>query len=95
MSDRIFKHVTKMTDEERDVLFRGCERSRISFEECKKNNLYDFKRDRCKEMREQKEREEKERINKIVELEKEFDDYKSQTEERFNRLADLLSNLSK
>lgn len=54
---RIEKHITEMTDEEREALF--CPKSRESYERCKREGLYHCKRDRCKEACQKKEQEEK------------------------------------
>jgi hypothetical protein len=82
---RIVKHITEMTEQEREKIFRGCELSRESYERCKKD--YHCKRDRCKEMREENEREEKDRINKLLVLEQRnqiLEEHARASEERIN-----------
>jgi hypothetical protein len=60
MKPRVVKHITEMTEEEREKVLGKCEKARASYMECMKEDGYNCKRDRCKEMREAKEREEKE-----------------------------------
>jgi hypothetical protein len=49
---RIEKHITELTEEEREKVLGKCEKARESYERCKREGLYHCKRDRCKEARE-------------------------------------------
>tara|TARA_R110002126_G_scaffold103952_2_gene237200 strand:- start:4428 stop:4787 length:360 start_codon:yes stop_codon:yes gene_type:complete len=89
--------VANMTREERDVYRQGitCPLIKKQLEGCEESQFYQHcKRDRCKEMQDCKEKEKEEKIQKLTErnqtLEKDLDEYKKLTEERFNKLTKLL-----
>lgn len=63
---RIEKHITELTDEERDRVFGKCEKARESYERCMREGLYHCKKDRCKEAREEKEKAEREKEEEIT-----------------------------
>jgi hypothetical protein len=101
----IITHISEMKDADIEKIM--CPRFRESYERCKKEGLYCCKRNLSKEIKESKEREEKEKEeqqkilqerNLILEQqarlqEQAFLDYKAQTEERFNKLAELIKSL--
>ena len=61
----VAKHITEMTEDEREKILGDDKKARASYEECIKNDGYNCKRDRCKEMREKKEKDENERIERL------------------------------
>ena len=102
MPPSVIKHLLDMTEEEREAIM--CPRARESHERYMREGLYHCKGDRCKEMREKKLKDEQKQLevlsqrNQILEqhargLEIELKDYKTQTEERFNKLAILIASL--
>jgi hypothetical protein len=107
MKPRVVKHITEMTEEEREKVLGKCEKARASYMECMREDGYNCKRDRCKEMREAKEREEKEKADRLLVLqqrneiledhariiEKQLNEYKVTTDIKIEKLAGLLSQL--
>jgi hypothetical protein len=63
---RIEKHITELTDEERERILGKNKMARESYERCMREGLYHCKRDRCKEAREEKEKAEREREEAVV-----------------------------
>jgi transcriptional regulator with GAF, ATPase, and Fis domain len=104
---QIIKHITEMTEEEREAVLGDCKLARESYERCKREDGFNCKGDRCKEECEKKEKEEAQKKqmletlaqrNELLEkharkLETDFQDYKNQSEERFNKLATLIASL--
>ena len=104
---RTIKHITEMTEEEREAVIGKCEKARASYAECMKGDSYCCKRDICKEMwdgKERKEKEAKERMdtlgkrNEVLEAharqqEKIFSDYKKDTDKKIEKLASLIGQL--
>ena len=95
-----FKHITELSEEEREEVLGKDEKARASYERCMKEGLFHCKRDRCKEMREKREKDEKEKEDELCCLrerekkrEQEFAEYKRLTDERFDKIAQLLSTL--
>jgi len=97
----VTKHITEMTDEEREKIL--CPRSRESYERCKREGLYDCKKDRCKEMREAKEKAEKDKEaqlqtvtdrNKVLEAwARDSEAKQKKMEERMEKMASLIAQL--
>lgn len=104
---QIIKHITEMSEEEREKIIGCCCRAKESYERCKKEDGFNCKRDKCKEVCDKKDKEETQKKkmletltqrNEVLEkharqLETDFLDYKTQTEERFNKLATLIASL--
>ena len=101
------KHITELSEEEREKVLGKDEKARASYERCMKEGLYHCKRDRCKEMREKREKEEKEREEALCCLrerekiweadakqkEEEFAAYKEMTDRRLEQIVGLVKGL--
>jgi Fe2+ transport system protein B len=100
---RIVKHITEMTEEEREKVLGNCEKARASYVECIRTDGYNCERDKCKEMRCCKEREEKEKAeqldtlakrNKILEEHARQQEAKQKKMEKdLDKLANLVAQL--
>lgn len=100
---QVIKHITEMSEEEREAVLGECHLARESYERCKRNGEFNCKRDRCKEACEKKEKEEKERRtmldtlterNKVLETWARDSEAKTRKmEERMEKMASLISQL--
>jgi len=81
MDTPIVKHISQMTEEEREKVIGKCEKARESYERCKREGLYHCKRDRCKEAREDKEKAEREKEEAVVKERKTLRDRSALLEE--------------
>jgi hypothetical protein len=95
MKPRVVKHITEMTEEEREKVLGKCEKARASYMECMREDGYNCKRDRCKEMREAKEREEKQKADRLLVLEQREAVWLQHAREQDEKVKRLETNLEK
>lgn len=101
------KHITELSEEEREKVLGNDEKARESYERCMREGLYHCKRDRCKEMRELREKEQKEKDEALCCLrerekvweedakkkEQEFAEYRALTDKRLEQIVGLIKGL--
>jgi hypothetical protein len=88
---RSYKHITEMTDEEREKILGNCEKAQASYEFCMREDGYNCERDRCKEAREAKEQEEKEKGKQLEALSKQNELLKKVNDAQNNKINELQS----
>ena len=89
------KHITELSEEEREAVLGKDEKARASYERCMKEGLYHCKRDRCKEEREKREKEQKEKDEALCCLQKREEVWVEHAKEQEDKIKKLEANIEK